>query len=154
MTEFIYKSPIGNIKIIEENDSIISIRINDDADDVNSRGASQSIGDFSVQLDEYFNGKRKQFNIDYKLEGTDFQKKVWSELVDIPYGETRSYKEIASALGSSSAARAVGAACRQNPLPIVIPCHRVIGSDGSLTGFGGGLEKKSWLLEHEKNNMQ
>jgi methylated-DNA-[protein]-cysteine S-methyltransferase len=101
------------------------------------------------QLQSYFAGKRKNFDLALVLEGTDFQKRVWAALRKIPYGGTISYKELAEIIGSPKAVRAVGAANGANPIPIIIPCHRVIGNDGSLTGFGGGLQLKKQLLELE-----
>jgi methylated-DNA-[protein]-cysteine S-methyltransferase len=101
------------------------------------------------QLAEYFAGKRENFDLPLKLRGTAFQQKVWKALERIPFGQTRSYGQIAKAVKSPAASRAVGAACGKNPLPIVVPCHRVVGSSGSLTGFGGGLAMKEWLLKHE-----
>lgn len=101
------------------------------------------------QLAEYFAGERQEFDLELAPEGTPFERSVWEELRKIPFGETRSYGEIARAIGHPSASRAVGRANGANPLPIVVPCHRVIGADGSLTGFGGGLENKSRLLELE-----
>lgn len=100
-------------------------------------------------LDAYFSGQLRVFSVPLDIRGTDFQKKIWACLATIPYGETRSYGEIARALGSPGASRAVGAANGANPLPIILPCHRVIGSGGALTGFGGGLDTKTWLLQHE-----
>jgi methylated-DNA-[protein]-cysteine S-methyltransferase len=102
------------------------------------------------QLDEYFAGRRRRFDLPLAPAGTPFQRQVWEALAAIPYGETRTYGEVARSLGRPDASRAVGAANGANPLPIVIPCHRVVGSDGSLTGFGGGLETKSALLELER----
>jgi methylated-DNA-[protein]-cysteine S-methyltransferase len=102
------------------------------------------------QLDEYFAGNRRTFDLQLRPEGTPFQHLVWNELRKIPFGETASYGEIAARIGRPGAARAVGAANGRNPLPIVVPCHRVIGADGSLTGFGGGIENKAWLLDHER----
>lgn len=104
------------------------------------------------QLRAYFEGNLTCFDLKLKPQGTDFQLKVWQALLQIPYGETRSYGEIAAMVGNPDASRAVGSANGQNPLPIVIPCHRVIGSDGGLTGFGGGLECKKFLLSHEQIN--
>ena len=101
---------------------------------------------------EYFDGKRKIFDLPLKPEGTEFQLKDWNALREIPYGETRSYKDIAIAIGNPKACRAVGTANHNNPISIIIPCHRVIGSDGSLTGYGGGLDKKTYLLELEQKN--
>ena len=104
------------------------------------------------QLTEYFAGKRKKFAFPYVLEGTEFQKKVWTELEKIPYGETRSYGEVAKAIGNPKASRAVGMANNRNPITIVVPCHRVIGSTGKLVGYGGGLKMKEDLLKLEERN--
>jgi O-6-methylguanine DNA methyltransferase len=104
---------------------------------------------YARQLEEYFSGRRRRFDLPLDLRGTDFQKRCWQELLKIPYGETRSYAEIARAVGNPLAVRAVGLANGQNPIAIIVPCHRVIGSDGSLTGYGGGLETKRRLLELE-----
>jgi methylated-DNA-[protein]-cysteine S-methyltransferase len=101
------------------------------------------------QLEEYFSGSRKEFDIPLDLQGTDFQKKVWTELLKIPYGTTISYKELAIRLGDLKCIRAAGTANGANPVSIIVPCHRVIGSDASLVGYGGGLWRKKWLLEHE-----
>lgn len=101
------------------------------------------------QLDGYFSGQLRAFSLPLDIRGTDFQKKIWASLATIPYAETRSYGDIARSLGSPGASRAVGAANGANPLPIILPCHRVIGSSGALTGFGGGLDTKTWLLQHE-----
>lgn len=101
------------------------------------------------QLQEFFSGERTTFDLETDLHGTPFQKMVWNEVASIPFGETRSYKDIAKAVGAPKAVRAVGGANNQNPLPLVIPCHRVIGSNGSLVGYGGGIDKKEYLLELE-----
>ena len=106
---------------------------------------------FHEQIIEYLNGRRKSFSLPLDLRGTDFQKKVWNELVKIPYGETRTYKDIARSINVPQGYRAVGNALNKNPVLIVIPCHRVIGSDGKLTGFRGGLELKAKLLELERS---
>ncbi|MCL2498551.1 MAG: methylated-DNA--[protein]-cysteine S-methyltransferase, partial [Symbiobacteriaceae bacterium] len=105
------------------------------------------------QLREYLAGERLGFDLPCKLVGTDFQLKVWQELARIPYGSTISYQELAARVGTPKGSRAVGAANRANPIPLIFPCHRVIGKDGSLTGFGGGLALKKWLLELEKTNL-
>lgn len=102
-----------------------------------------------IQLDEYFNGKRQQFDIFFQADGTPFQKRVWQELSKIKFGETRSYQQIANAINMPRAVRAVGAAIGRNPLSIIVPCHRVVASNGNLTGFAGGLESKRILLSHE-----
>ncbi len=106
------------------------------------------------QLVEYFQGKRTRFDLPFDLEGTDFQKRVWAELLNIPFGKTRSYLEQSKALGDVKAIRAVASANGQNKIAIIIPCHRVIGSDGSLTGYAGGLHRKKWLLEFETPPIQ
>jgi methylated-DNA-[protein]-cysteine S-methyltransferase len=110
--------------------------------------------DAVYQLKEYFDGSRNQFSLSLNLEGTEFQKKVWKALEEIPYGKTVSYLELSRTLGDPKAIRAVASANGKNPLWIVIPCHRVIGSDGSLTGYAGGIHRKKWLLEHESPAKQ
>jgi len=109
----------------------------------------EALEDAVYQIREYFNGERKVFTLDLNPQGTDFQKKVWKALHNIPYGKTVSYLELSKKIGDSKAIRAVAAANGKNPLWIIVPCHRVIGSDGSLTGYAGGLHRKKWLLEHE-----
>ena len=105
------------------------------------------------QLDAYFNGKLQQFTVPFELQGTAFQKTVWEALCTIPYGTVVSYQDIAIAIGNPKAVRAVGMANNKNPISIIIPCHRVIGKQGSLTGYAGGLDKKQWLLSHERANQ-
>ena len=105
--------------------------------------------DVAAQLDAYFAGELTTFDLEMDLRGTAFQQRVWSQLCAIPYGETISYGELATRIGNPNASRAVGLANGRNPISIIVPCHRVIGADGSLTGYGGGLERKTWLLEHE-----
>ena len=102
-----------------------------------------------LQLREYFAGGRREFDLPLQFEGTTFQRRVWQELREIPYGETWSYGQLARRIGNPNASRAVGLANGRNPISILVPCHRVIGADGSLTGYGGGLERKRWLLAHE-----
>ena len=106
------------------------------------------------QLHEYFAGQRRSFEVPLDLKGTPFQRRVWELLLHIPFGETRTYLDIALALGDVKAVRAVGAANGQNPVPIIVPCHRVIGGDGTLIGYGGGLWRKEWLLAHEGHPVQ
>jgi methylated-DNA-[protein]-cysteine S-methyltransferase len=106
------------------------------------------------ELREYFAGERREFSVPLDFRGTEFQNKVWRALRSIPFGETRSYGELAAVIGAPKASRAVGAANGRNPIPIILPCHRVIGSSGSLTGFGGGLPMKKQLLEHEQTRDQ
>ena len=106
------------------------------------------------QLDEYFTGNRKEFELTLSPKGTEFQGKVWTELLKVPFGKTRSYLEQSKKLGDVKAIRAVASANGRNPISIIIPCHRIIGSDGSLTGYAGGIWRKKWLLEHESGNKQ
>jgi methylated-DNA-[protein]-cysteine S-methyltransferase len=101
------------------------------------------------QLKEYFAGKRREFDLPLRMDGTEFQQRVWGELSRIPFGETRSYGQLAKRLNNPNGSRAVGLANGRNPIAIIVPCHRVIGADGSLTGFGGGIDRKEWLLSHE-----
>jgi methylated-DNA-[protein]-cysteine S-methyltransferase len=101
------------------------------------------------QLKEYFSGKRREFDLPLRMAGTEFQRRVWRELTEIPFGETRSYGQLAKRLDNPNGSRAVGLANGRNPIAIIVPCHRVIGADGSLTGFGGGIDRKEWLLAHE-----
>lgn len=114
--------------------------------------STQQFSKALAQLDGYFNGRLKQFDLDLEIQGTDFQKRVWQELVKIPYGQTISYGELAKRIGNPKASRAVGMANGKNPVSIIIPCHRVIGTDGSLTGFGGGMDVKQQLLSLEQKN--
>ena len=109
-----------------------------------------SILDCNGQLEEYLAGRRREFDLPLDLQGTDFQKEVWRAIARIPYGQTKSYQDLAREIGRPNAARAVGAACGANPVPLVVPCHRVLGSGGGLTGFGGGLPWKKWLLDLER----
>lgn len=115
---------------------------------------SETIQDVIKQFKEYFKGTRKDFNIKLSPEGTTFQKKVWNELLNIPYGKTATYQQMANTLGDPKVIRAAASANGKNPISIVIPCHRVIGSDGSLTGYAGGLQRKKWLLDHENPSPQ
>lgn len=108
--------------------------------------------EISGQLDAYFAGTLTQFDIPVRLTGTEFQRRVWSQLQAIPYGETISYGELARRVGNPKASRAVGLANGRNPVTVIVPCHRVIGTNGKLTGYGGGLDRKTWLLEHEAAN--
>ncbi|MBU5343857.1 methylated-DNA--[protein]-cysteine S-methyltransferase [Caldifermentibacillus hisashii] len=148
-----YESPIGVIEIIGTNEAIHSILFSEKDKKQNFLQAETPpvLAECYTQLDEYFKGKRHDFSFPYQLEGTDFQKKVWEALIEIPYAETGSYKDIALFIGNEKAIRAVGSANGKNKLSIVIPCHRVIGSNGKLTGYAGGLWRKEWLLQHEKS---
>ena len=146
---------LGKIGIVEENGKIVKIVIINKNDENN-----KNVDDFvekdtkllvkaKNELEEYFDGKRKEFDLPLKQEGTEFQKKVWNALSKIPHGETRTYKEIAKMIGNEKASRAVGMANNKNNIPIIIPCHRVIGSNGKLVGYALGLDIKQYLLDLE-----
>jgi methylated-DNA-[protein]-cysteine S-methyltransferase len=148
---FFYEYPVGIIGIAEDNDAICRLFFS----------AEKNLAGFTVaetplikkaaaQLAEYFDGKRKSFDLPLSLRGTAFQLSVWKALQSIPIGETRSYKDVATLIGNPKATRAVGMANNRNPIAIIIPCHRVIGTDGSLTGYAGGLPVKQYLLDLEK----
>ena len=143
----IYRSPVGDIQVDYDGEFVTALK-NADKNAKNGEATKLTETVFK-QLNEYFCGQRKTFDFPYKLSGTAFQKQVWNELLKIPYGETRSYKDVAAAVGRPKACRAVGAANRSNPIFIVIPCHRVIGADGTLTGYGGGIAMKRALLNLE-----
>ncbi|WP_274308800.1 methylated-DNA--[protein]-cysteine S-methyltransferase [Solibacillus daqui] len=149
-----YESPIGVIEIIGNNETISSILFSEKEKKVNLLLAETPpvLEECYNQLDEYFKGDRREFSFPYLLIGTDFQKKVWEALTEVPYAKTGSYKDIAVSLRNEKAIRAVGNANGKNKLSIVIPCHRVIGSNGKLTGYAGGLWRKEWLLQHEKSS--
>lgn len=147
-----YKTPIGIAEIIGDTNGIQSISVLDeDTSDTLDMTANipQELQDCVTQLDEYFKGERVDFDLKLNPKGTDFQKTVWDELLNIPFGKTRTYLEQTKYIGDPKAIRAVASANGRNPIWIVIPCHRVIGSDGSLTGYAGGVWRKKWLLEHE-----
>ncbi|WP_299337994.1 methylated-DNA--[protein]-cysteine S-methyltransferase [uncultured Psychroserpens sp.] len=153
METCIIKSPLGFTKIVGDIDGIAQVTV------LNSEEKETDIiplelEDCAIQLKEYFEGSRKQFNLKLNAQGTDFQKSVWTFLEQIPYGKTMSYLELSKQLGDVKAIRAVANANGKNPLWIIVPCHRVIGSDGSLTGYAGGLHRKQWLLEHESPYKQ
>lgn len=152
----LHPSPVGTLKLVASDAGLAAILWENDRADRVKLGAMREQADHPVlveakrQLGEYFAGKRTSFDLPLDFHGTDFQKSVWAALLTIPTGETRSYADIAAQIGRPSACRAVGAANGKNPISIVAPCHRVIGSDGSLTGFAGGLEGKKFLLELEQ----
>ncbi|HBC97419.1 MAG TPA: methylated-DNA--[protein]-cysteine methyltransferase [Clostridium sp.] len=149
-----YNTVIGRICIVENEKSITNLYFENSFHKVRYDIVEETplLKKANLELEEYFNGSRKLFDLPLAPEGTEFQKKVWSALGKIPYGETRSYKEIAMAVGNPKAFRAVGMANNRNPIPIFIPCHRVIGSNGDLVGYGGGLNLKEKLLKIEKTN--
>lgn len=143
-----YDSPLGTLKIISQDDAIIQIMFVDENKSVIA-SSNKLLQECVTQLDEYFNKNRKSFDIAFKLNGTVFQQQVWNEVAKIPYGETTSYLDIARKIGNVMAVRAVGKANGANPLPIIIPCHRIVGISGKLVGYAGGLWRKKWLLKHE-----
>ncbi|KAB8151461.1 methylated-DNA--[protein]-cysteine S-methyltransferase [Kordia sp. TARA_039_SRF] len=144
------QTPLGIAKVVSDNTGIQEISVvNEDFEINNPTTIPVVLQSCITQLEEYFAGKRTEFNLTLAPKGTEFQQKVWKELHKIPYGKTCSYLELSKKLGDVKAIRAVAAANGKNPLWIVTPCHRVIGSDGSLTGYAGGLWRKKWLLNHE-----
>ncbi|WP_299430767.1 methylated-DNA--[protein]-cysteine S-methyltransferase [uncultured Maribacter sp.] len=153
MEEAFIKTPLGIAKIIGNENGIASIIVLN-SDVPLTTVIPEVLEDAVYQLNEYFKEERKVFNLTLNPEGTSFQKKVWKALEDIPYGKTISYMDLSKTLGDPKAIRAVAAANGKNPLWIVVPCHRVIGSDGSLTGYAGGLHRKKWLLELESPSKQ
>ncbi|WP_303316484.1 methylated-DNA--[protein]-cysteine S-methyltransferase [Flavivirga abyssicola] len=153
METCIIQSPLGYTKINGDHHGISSVNVLNSEEKV-TEIIPLELEDCARQLKEYFEGKRNQFNLKLNPQGTDFQKKVWKLLEQIPHGKTLSYLELSKQLGDVKAIRAVANANGKNPLWIIVPCHRVIGSDGSLTGYAGGLHRKKWLLEHESPYKQ
>ncbi len=146
-------SPVGVLEILEEKGFIRELHFGSSEKKPETSSPSSPVLKRCLgELREYFEGTRRVFTVPLHFRGTPFQEQVWRALLEIPYGETRSYQDIAVALGNPRALRAVGGANHKNPLALLVPCHRVIGKDGSLTGFGGGLSIKQWLLEHEKRH--
>lgn len=155
----IYDFEIGKLAICEENGKIVLVNVvktKEDIEEIAKNSIQKEtalIKNTKQQLDEYFAGKRKKFDIPIKLDGTDFQIKVWKELLKIPYGETCSYLDIAKRIGNPKASRAVGMANNKNKIIIIVPCHRVIGSNKKLVGYACGLDVKEKLLELERENL-
>ena len=146
-----YESPIGTLYLTSNQDALLGVSF---ISEIREEQESSPVLDMAMQqLDAYFNGKLQQFTVPFELQGTAFQKTVWEALCTIPYGTVVSYQDIAIAIGNPKAVRAVGMANNKNPISIIIPCHRVIGKQGSLTGYAGGLDKKQWLLSHERSNQ-
>lgn len=149
-------SPIGPLTLAGVNERLQHLRMVDQTYEPTRTGWERDDDAFPAvveQLEVYFDGKLREFDVEVDLVGTEFQRKVWQALLTIPYGETRSYGQIAKQIGSAGASRAVGLANGHNPISVVVPCHRVIGANGSLTGYGGGLERKRHLLDMEKNRL-
>jgi len=153
METALIQTPLGTARLKGAENGLCSITVLDDKDN-ESAHVPKSLAPAVGQLREYFEGDRKVFDLKLDPSGTDFQKRVWNALQDIPYGKTVSYLDLSKTLGDVKAIRAVAAANGKNPLWIVVPCHRVIGSDGSLTGYAGGLHRKKWLLDHESPSKQ
>ena len=151
----VVSSPVGDLILVARDDALVGLYMAGQKylPDDDQFGAQQCLPVFDVtqaQLDEYFAGERRHFELPLAPVGNEFRLSVWGELGRIPYGETRTYGQLAANLGEPQMAQAVGAANGRNPIAIIIPCHRVIGADGSLVGFAGGLERKRYLLEHEQ----
>ena len=154
-------SPIGRLRLVATDQGLSHLLFDQQVgEDLESDGDAVEADDHPVlaaataQLAEYFAGRRQEFDIPLDLTGTEFQRAAWSALASVPFGETRSYRQQAEAIGRPKAVRAIGAANGKNPVPIVLPCHRIVGSDGSLTGYGGGLPIKEFLLNHEQAQSQ
>ena len=146
---YTYDTMLGSVTFVEEDGALLAISTSRLYEGICQE--TDTIKEAHQQLMEYLKGERKTFDLPLNLKGTDFQKQVWMALCDIPYGETRSYKQIAESIGNPKAVRAVGMANNRNPLLIVVPCHRVIGANGKLVGYGAGIEKKEFLLRLEKS---
>jgi methylated-DNA-[protein]-cysteine S-methyltransferase len=148
----VYTCDLGKFLIVHSDEEVLGLKFlnKNEKDDIKEK-KNEFSENIILQLNEYFSGSRKSFDLKLNLTGTNFQKKVWEALGNIPYGETKSYKEIAIEVGSPKAFRAVGSANNKNPIPIIIPCHRVIGKNGKLVGFAGGLHLKEKLLQLEQN---
>jgi methylated-DNA-[protein]-cysteine S-methyltransferase len=148
-----YKTPIGTAKIVGDETGISSISVIDEQIET-SKKIPACLKECVQQLDEYFKGTRTEFTVKLNAKGTKFQQKVWNELLNVPFGKTKTYLEQSKQLGDVKAIRAVASANGKNPIWILIPCHRIIGSNGSLTGYAGGIWRKKWLLEHENPSKQ
>ncbi len=146
---FTFESPVGLLKLSSDETHLKSVSFDGEFTE-NISYIPEILLRTKTQLEEYFSGSRQKFDLPVNPEGTEFQRKVWKHVATVDYGCTRSYVEIACALGSENFSRAVGMANGKNPLPIIIPCHRIIGHNGKLTGYSGGLERKKWLLLHER----
>ncbi len=150
-----YHSPIGTIEIVGTECGVASVIFREkEPTKAKLKDAPSPVEAAFRQLDEYFKGKREIFTVRLDLQGSEFQEMVWRRLLRIPYGETASYGEIAAAVGRPKAVRAVGSANRLNKINIFVPCHRVIGHNGGLVGYGGGLWRKKWLIAHERENKK
>lgn len=152
-----YRSPIGTVEIVGTEAGVSALNffdIKEEASGRRTKGAPpRPVAAALAQLDEYFRGHRRTFTVKLDLGGTPFQRSVWDKLLQVEFGRTTTYKALAAAVGRPGATRAVGGANHSNPVSIIVPCHRVVGSDGRLTGYGGGLWRKEWLLRHEARDL-
>jgi len=150
-------SPVGPLLVLSRNDKLTRLEFTGQPHAHGIPESAQRGGPFlanvAEQLKQYFEALRRDFDVAISLDGTDFQKSVWKYLREIPWGETRSYGELADSLSNPAASRAVGAANGRNPISIIVPCHRVVGSDGAITGYAGGPDNKRWLLRHETSKL-
>ncbi len=144
----IIETPVGYLELTSDQQYLLSVSFAETLG-MSSGFQPDILKESVLQIREYFEGNRKEFNLNLQHAGTEFQLKVWEEVKEVPYGETASYLDIAIKTGSKNNTRAVGLANGKNPIPIIIPCHRIIGTNGNLTGYAGGLERKKWLLQHE-----
>lgn len=154
LTTMTMRSPVGPLCLCAEDDQLVGLYLPDRPAPAGQPGRGGVLARAAAQLAEYFAGERRDFDLPLALDGTEFQRTVWRALADIPFGVTCSYGDLARTVGRPSASRAVGAANGKNPISIILPCHRVIGSSGELTGYGGGLPMKRWLLDHERGSVQ
>lgn len=147
------RSPIGELLLAGDDRALHEVHLEPRPRAGWRRGETPVLADARTQLERYFAGGLTEFDLPLSLDGTEFQREVWSALRDIPFGETTSYGRVGATIGRDNP-RAIGAANGSNPIPIIVPCHRVIGADGSLVGYGGGLDRKRWLLHHERSRVQ
>lgn len=150
MKYIVYRCELGDLTVLLNNGAIKKVEFGQKIENIEMNDDPVIGIEIMTELDNYFSGLIKNLNLPISPDGTEFQNDVWQKLREIPYGETKTYLQIAKELGKPNSARAVGGACNRNPVPIIIPCHRVVGSDGKLTGYAGGLEYKKKLLELEK----
>lgn len=155
MNYSVMQSPIGPLTVVATNGALVAVLMDGHhrppvPESAWGERVDDALPDATLQLEEYFAGQRQAFNLPLAPSGTEFQRRVWAALAEIPYGETRSYGQIATAIGRPGASRAVGMANGRNPVSIVVPCHRVVGASGSLTGYAGGAERKQFLLDLER----
>ncbi len=154
-----YESPLGTIEVVASGEGITALNFVPRSKMLKARGSGDAdpsplLAAAVRELSEYFAGERRAFTVPLDLRGTPFERAVWRVLLEVPFGRTVSYGELGRTVGKPRAARAVGGANHRNPVSIIVPCHRVIGADGSLTGYGGGLWRKEWLLEHERRHAK